>query len=181
MRSNTPSPPRSSHKNKTLTHSMNDMQNIGSVVRIKTCNHESQRRCCMPSSTPRSPSRRTMAQLLVSRNWYVRVVYSRPLSNYTYRRCLTHSLTTIVQGPNVIQVLLLPNIGSYVRMLTPILQEQEAAIKQLEAQKCHDALLVRLPSRIFIAQYSSTLHAAYSYIGTISVVASCRYLFATSA
>jgi hypothetical protein len=44
-------------------------------------------------------------------------------------------------GPNVIHLLILPNLGAYFRLLQPVLADT-SAIKQLEAQKCHDALLV---------------------------------------
>jgi len=164
MRSNTPSRPRSSHKNKTLTLDERyakyrfggAYQNLQPRV-TKTLLHA--------FLDPKKPLT-THYGAIVGLSKLVRPRRVFPSLVQLHIPSLPHSLTTIVQGPNVIQVLLLPNIGSYVRMLTPILQEQEAAIKQLEAQKCHDALLVRLPSRIFTAQYSSTLHAAYSYIGT---------------
>jgi transcription initiation factor TFIID subunit 6 len=46
-------------------------------------------------------------------------------------------------GEHVVRVLLLPNIKSYLELITPYLNSEASIIHRLEAQQCYGALLVK--------------------------------------
>jgi transcription initiation factor TFIID subunit 6 len=69
-------------------------------------------------------------------------------------------------GPHCVQLLLIPNISAYVKLLEPLLNQNEDLIRKMEAMKCYDAVLNIAGNFLkYAAEYYDKLGSTSSIIG----------------